>query len=221
MNEIIYKRKSVRRFKKHIFSQDEIEKIRSIISSAQPLCPESPGTVEIQSNKAAYCLVFCGKDLVNIGFIGQQISLGLAQIGIGSCWKMGKPAGEIKSGDPFAISMLFGIPDEPLFRSRSEFKRKKLSEISEGTDERLEAARLAPSGLNEQDWYFIADCGNIHCYRKKPNILLSPIKNKLGRIDMGIALCHIAQESTNFDFQNLIAHPNKKGYMYMGTVVDR
>lgn len=38
--------------------------------------------------------------------------------------------------------------DEPLFRSQNEFKRKSLSEISEGTDDRLEAARLAPSELN-------------------------------------------------------------------------
>ena len=55
--------------------------------------------------------------------------------------------------------MAFGKPAEPLYRELSEFKRKPLAEISEGSDERLEAARLAPSGMNVQNWYFIAKDG--------------------------------------------------------------
>ena len=68
---------------------------------------------------------------------------------------------------PCIITMAFGKPAQPLYRDVSEFKRKLLSDISEGTDDRLEAARLAPSGMNKQNWYFVADNGKIHCYRKK------------------------------------------------------
>lgn len=220
MNEIIYKRKSVRKFKNNKLRQSEIEKIQAIIHAAHPLYPDAPYSVEIVTSNGTipYFLAFCGENLENIGFIGQQISLSLSAIGIGSYWKMGKPKGEVKSNYPFVISMPFGMPDEPLFRNRDEFKRKRLSMISEGADKRLEAARLAPSGLNAQDWYFIADSGNIHCYRKKPNFLLSTMKNKLNCIDMGIALCHIAEESETFKYEKNASHPAKKGYLYMGTV---
>ncbi len=220
MNEIIYKRKSVRKFENSELSQAAVEKIQSIVNNAQPLYPDVFYSIEIVKSNGSipYFFAFCGENLENIGFVGQQISLVLADMGIGSYWKMGKPEGEIKSSYPFVISMPFGKPDEPLFRSQNEFKRKSLSEISEGTDDRLEAARLAPSGLNAQDWYFIAENGSIHCYRKKPNFLLSAMKNKLNCIDMGIALCHIAEESSNFKYEKITSHPDKKGYIYMGTV---
>jgi hypothetical protein len=38
---------------------------------------------------------------------------------------------------PYIISMAFGQPAEPLYRSLTEFNRKTLSEISAGNDERL------------------------------------------------------------------------------------
>jgi hypothetical protein len=114
--------------------------------------------------------------------------------------------------------MAFGKPAEPLHRSLSDFKRKPLSEISEGVDERLEAARLAPSGMNAQNWYFIAENGKIHCYRKKPNSPLGFMTSRLSYIDMGIALCHIAEESKEFRFAKEAGAPERKGCAYMGTV---
>lgn len=119
---------------------------------------------------------------------------------------------------PFVICMAFGKPIEPLYRELSEFKRKPLTEICEGADERLEAARLAPSGINAQGWYFVADNGKIHCYRKKPNPILGLMTNKLGCIDMGIAICQIAKESTDFHFTKEQSAPARNGFIYMGTV---
>jgi hypothetical protein len=114
--------------------------------------------------------------------------------------------------------MAFGKPAEPLYRELNEFKRKPLSEISEGADGRIEAARLAPSGLRAQNWYFIAENGKIHCYRRKTNPMLGFIYNKLNRIDMGIALCHIAEESDSFCFTKEQNAPVRKGCVYTGTV---
>jgi hypothetical protein len=111
--------------------------------------------------------------------------------------------------------MAFGRPDEPLHRSLSDYKRKPIDEISEGTDPRLEAARLAPSGLNRQLWYFIADNGLIHCFMKKP---FMGIMKKVARIDMGIAICHIMVDG---GVKNFVKDPEpleKKGYIYVGTV---
>jgi hypothetical protein len=114
--------------------------------------------------------------------------------------------------------MSFGKPAEPLYRELSAFKRKTLAEISEGSDKRLEAARLAPSAVNSQNWFFIADNGKIHCYRKKPNPLLRFMLTNMNRIDMGIALYHTALESENFYFAKEVGAPERKGYVYTGTV---
>jgi nitroreductase len=127
---------------------------------------------------------------------------------------MAKP--EEKAALPCIICMAFGKPAEPLYRSLSDFKRKSLSEMSEGNDERLEAARLAPSGMNAQNWYFIAEAGRIHCYRKAS--ALRSITARLGSIDMGIALCHIAEESETFIYNRADNPPQRKNLAYMGTV---
>jgi nitroreductase len=172
---------------------------------------------------APHYLVFGSEDKEganeNIGFIGQQLDLFLSEAGLGSCWVgMAKPEEKVDSALPFVICIAFGKSAEPLHRDISEFKRKSLTEISEGSDKRLEAARLAPSGMNTQGWYFVVDGGKIHCYRKKANPLLGFMMNKLGSIDMGIALCHIAAESDGFRFNKETDTPARKGYVYMGTV---
>ena len=42
--------------------------------------------------------------------------------------------------------------------------------------------------------------------------------DKLSRIDMGIALWHIASESESFSFVKEPVAPEHKGYVYVGTV---
>lgn len=66
--------------------------------------------------------------------------------------------------------MAFGYPSEELFRNVSDFRRRSLIEISEGADSRLEAARIAPSGMNSQNLFFCVN-GIIYVYRKKMNPL--------------------------------------------------
>ena len=147
------------------------------------------------------------------------MDLFFSENGLGSCWLgMAKPEEKEVSKLPFVICMSFGKPAEPLHRELSGFKRKTPTEIGEGDDPRLEAARLAPSAVNAQNWYFVAENGNIRCYRKKPNPLLGFVFNKLGCIDMGIALCHIASESDDFHFAKEADAPVRKGCVYMGTV---
>ena len=138
---------------------------------------------------------------------------------MGCCWLgAAKPQEKEASSLPFVICMSFGKPAEPLQRELSEFKRKALSQISDGMDKRLEAARLAPSGINAQGWFFIATGGKIHCYRKKPNPITGLVLGPMGEIDLGIAVCHIYIESGNFKYEKETNAPVKKGFIYMGTV---
>ena len=179
-----------------------------------------------QSIGITYYLLFYSEEkdgsLENIGFIGQQMDLFLSGSGLGSCWQgMAKPEGKDESALPFVICMAFGKSAEPLHREISDFKRKPLDEISEGDDERLEAARLAPSGMNAQNWHFVAESGKIHCYRKKPSALRGLMTNRLSHIDMGIALCHIAEESGDFSFVKEADAPVCKGCVYAGTLHTR
>ncbi|MCL2841236.1 MAG: nitroreductase [Defluviitaleaceae bacterium] len=230
MNEIIRKRKSVRKYDFTPLDTTILKNIQSQIENVKPLYPDIPYSIEIVNKtkgmfnvKAPHYLIFGSEEKEgaseNIGFIGQQLDLFLAASGIGTCWLgAAKPEEKEVSTLPHVICMSFGKPTEPLYRELSQFKRKPLSTISEGSDPRLEAARLAPSGVNAQNWYFIAENGKIHCYRKKPNPLLGFWLNKMSFIDLGIALCHIAEESENFQFQKEANAPKRKGCIYMGTV---
>ena len=243
VNEIIRKRKSIRKYERTPLDDATLANVRERIVNLVPLYPDIKYTIDIanktkgllaQGSGASSFLVFRSEEspdaYVNVGFIGQQMDLYFSANGLGSCWLgMAKP--NDKSGLPYVISMAFGKPAEPLHRqSVSDFKRKPLSEISEGADERLEAARLAPSGMNAQGWFFVAKDGIIRCYRKKSGLA----HGKLGCIDMGIALWHIAIESESegesegksegesqshsFCFVKEADPPERVGFIYSGTV---
>ena len=230
MNETIRKRKSIRKYDRIPLDESVLDKIRVQIEKLKPLYPEIRYCIEITDKtkgifnvKAPHYLIFGSEKkegaLENIGFIGQQLDLFLSESGIGTCWLgASKPGEKESSALPFVICMSFGNPAERLQRNLSEFERKPLSEISEGSDKRLEAARLAPSAVNAQNWFFAADNGKIHCYRKKANPLLGFMYNKLNTIDMGIALCHIAEESDKFSFSKIAGVSERKGHVYTGTV---
>jgi len=232
MSEMIRKRKSVRKYDPTPLDAATLEKVRTQIESLKPLFADIRYSIEIVSKtkgmfniKAPHYLVFGSEEKdgapENIGFVGQQLDLFFSANGIGTCWLgAATPTEKVTSALPHVICMAFGKPAEPLHRELSEFKRKPLSAISEGSDKRLEAARLAPSAINAQKWYFIAAEGaKIHCYRKKANPLLGFIYNKMHCVDMGIALCHIAEESENFSFVKEANAPERKGCVYTGTVV--
>jgi nitroreductase len=230
MNEIIRKRKSIRKYDPAALDDATLARVQEQIEKAKPLYPDIRFSVEITNRtkglsnvKAPHYLVFGSEEqngaYENIGFIGQQLDLFFSASGIGSCWLgAAKPQEKEESALPHVISMAFGKPNEPLHRTLADFKRKQLAEISAGIDERLEAARLAPSAVNAQNWYFIAENGSIHCYRKKSSSLLGFIYNKLHCIDMGIALYHIAAESDDFIFAKEIGVSERKGHVYVGTV---
>ncbi len=228
MNEIIRKRKSIRKYDKTPLDEATLTRVREKLGNLTPLFPDIQYSVTIadktkgllaQGSGASSFLVFRSEDkdgaYENIGFIGQQMDLWFSENGLGSCWLgMAKPN---ECGDlPYVISMAFGKPAEALHRNLADFKRKSLPDISDGNDARLEAARLAPSGMNAQGWYFSAVDGKIHCYRKKPGVIAS---EKLSRIDMGIALWHIASETERFCFNREANAPERKGFVYAGTVV--
>ena len=160
----------------------------------------------------------------NAGFMFQQLDLYLQSIGMGVCWLgMGKMNNkDIKGSEQdnlkFVILLAFGYPhDDPPRSSTSEFRRKALSEICDIPNPKLEPARLAPSSVNSQPWYFTHENNVIQAYRSIGGGI-NTMLGDMNRIDMGIALAHmyVANPDTFCFFKSQNAK-NIKGYKYTGS----
>ena len=84
-----------------------------------------------------------------------------------------------------------------------------MEKISDQVDPRLEPARLAPSAVNGQPWYFTHEGDTIHVH----------CKNKASYLDVGIAQAHlyVANEETFQFFQVEGVNP-VPGYTYVGSL---
>ena len=129
---------------------------------------------------------------MNVGYLLSLLDLSLQGTGLGTCWLgLAKPRDAKKRrGLPFMIMMAIGYPDNvPRREGAKDFNRRTLAEIADRADERLEPARLAPSAMNGQPWYFThtPEGYHLYCALKKSATLRG-----LAHIDVGIALGHLA-----------------------------
>lgn len=231
--ENIFKRKSTRKYDMTPIDEATHAKIIEFAENLKPLFPEIKTAYEVTNDaksllpiKAPHYFMISSEEtgdyLQNIGFMWQQMDLYLSSLGLGSCWLgMAKPTNDIKTKYKFVIALSFGKPEGSPYREIGEFKRKDISEISSGNDNRLEAARLAPSATNSQNWFFDAGKDGIDVYQKKVNPIKMAMYGKMNKVDIGIALCHLyigsQQNGQEFIFDKL-DNKDKKGHMYFGTV---
>ena len=221
----IYVRKSCRNY---LDDEIDLDSIKEFISNAEVLTPDMNFTYEILEReevnlktrwKAPYYLALYSDKKenygVNLGFVFQQVSLYMQSIGIGSCWV---GMGTIKEKNPeFVILIAFGKSND-LTREISKFKRKSLSDISDLPDKKLEPARLAPSAINTQPWYFKHTDEGYDVFKAKHNFVKRKILGKWNDIDVGIALAHMYvsnPDTFNFEFKN---KEDIKGYAYIGSL---
>ena len=218
----IFKRKSVKRYDPTPLDDDILEEISNQLSNLKPLYDDIKTEVKIlpledvqvkkKKKEAPHYLVMFSESkegyFANLGFMMQQMDLFMSKNNIGSCWQGSPKPNEnvLKNSDmEFVIVMAFGNPrdSEPVHRDISEFERKPLNEIStvQGSDELLEAARLAPSSGNVQPWFFTGDKNLINVYTSKlyPKKDYPPhIINKYNAISTGIALYHLKVAAEHF-----------------------
>jgi nitroreductase len=241
--DTIFKRKSIRNYDSTPIDSNRLEEISKKLQSLKPLIEGiktefkviSPSQVtrKLRNNAPHFIAAFSeakGAYKVNIGYMLQQIDLYFSANGLGSCWLgIPQPTKEVteSSNLEFIILMSFGNPNEPLYRtSASEFKRQSLSDITniEGANELLEAARLSPSAVNLQNWYFTGDKNTIHAYSAKPNFLRSIVGGSYYPVNMGIALYHLRLAAehhgwkTNFVFDSLRDKNPPKNLNYVATL---
>ena len=111
----------------------------------------------------------------------------------------------------FVIMLAFGHPKgDQLRQDLKDFKRKLMEQITDKADSRLEPARLAPSAVNSQPWFFTHEDETIHVYCSK----------KGSRLDAGIALAHlyVSNEDT-FRFFKADHITDLAGYSYIGSAM--
>ena len=226
LKEMICRRASCRRFTGKPMDGEMLEKILSF--EPKPLYPEIKVRMDIVGRDQVKCLcpwttpqliaIYSEeKDgyLENVGFLFQQMDLYLQTLGLGVCWlglgRMNPKNAAPVEGMKFVILLAFGHPKgEALRRDLKAFKRKTLAQIADLPDPKLEPARLAPSAVNSQPWYFTHREDAVHAYCSKKG---SPL-------DVGIALAHlyVANEET-FRFFKTENVPQLPGYSYVGSIV--
>ncbi len=225
LNEMIYKRKSCRSFTNVPVDEAMIETIKAF--SMKPLYPEIKVHWDIVPRNQVKCICpWTTPQLItiyseeidgwleNIGFLFQQMDLYLQTLGLGVCWlgmgRMNPKTTTVVEGMKFVIMLAFGHPKgDQLRQTTRDFKRKTLEQIADQADPRLESARLAPSAVNSQPWYFTHEGDNVHVYCNR----------KGSRLDTGIALAHlyVANRET-FRFFKTEDVPAVPGYSYIGSV---
>jgi hypothetical protein len=235
--DTIYKRKSIRKYDLTPLGDNSLSVISKQIENLIPLYPDieteinivSPADVNglIQVKAPHYIIAFSEVKegyLTNTGFLLQQLDLFFSTNEVGCCWQgWPKPSKELRNNQnlEFVIVLAFGLPKEKIHRaSIQEFKRKPLDKIRnvQGLDDILEPARLAPSP--SQPWFFTGDDQYIHVCCSKTSGIKAMLFDRLNRIEIGIALCHIwiaAQHfNKNIEFLGFKGNINvPKGYFYV------
>ena len=225
LNEMIYRRKSCRSFTNVPVDAEMLQTIK--VFPMQPLYPEIKVCWDIVSRNQVKCIcpwttpqliaIYSEKAagwLENVGFLFQQMDLYLQSLGLGVCWlgmgRMNPKTTAVVDGMQFVIMLAFGHPKGDQQRhDLNGFKRKALSQISDRVDPRLEPARLAPSAVNSQPWYFTHgdDALHVFCSRKG------------NPLDVGIALAHLyVANREDFRFCKVDKSPVVPGYDYVGTI---
>ena len=223
LNEMIYHRKSCRSFSNVPVEGVTIERIKGF--PMKPLYPDIKVHWDIVPRNQVKCIcpwttpqlitIYSEEAdgyLENIGFLFQQMDLYLQTLGLGVCWlglgRMNPKTTQVE-GMKFVIMLAFGHPKgDQLRHDLKGFKRKPMEQITDKKDPRLEPARLAPSAVNSQPWYFNHEGNAIHVHCSK----------KGSRLDIGIVLAHlyVANEAT-FRFFQAEKVAEVSGYRYIGS----
>lgn len=230
LREMIFKRRSCRSYTGLPVDTETVKKIRSF--SMTPLYPDIRVHMEIVRRDQVKCIcpwttpqliaIYSEEKegyLENIGFMFQQMDLYLQSLGLGACWlgmgRMHAKTAPQVDGMKFAILLAFGNPKGDLYRKETiEFKRKRMEQIADRADPALEPARLAPSSVNSQPWYFVHEGDTLHVYCVKKGLT-----GYMNRMDIGIALAHLyVSHAESFCFFQSESASSIPGYGYIGSV---
>lgn len=196
--ETIFIRRQVRNYRNSQVPEESLERILACVSETEQLTGQHADfkllpAKEVAADQGAshYLLAYCDSSpaaFANVGFILQNIDLYVQNTGLGSGYFMNiKPK---KDSARFCIALAIGKTDTPARISETEFKRKSLNHTSTEDNAVSRAVRLAPSSLNSQPWKLNFEPGKVILTDAGTGISRLILKNKLNKIDIGIAARH-------------------------------
>ena len=233
MTDALYKRQSTRAFDMNGLTADELRQITDFAQTVEPLIPGAKvkadivGPDEIKAimkwRAPHYFAIYSdGSDegIMNAAYIYEQTVIYMTSLGIGTCWatSVSPKDKDEADGSKWSAVIAFGRPAEGNgWRSPSDVNRKALSDICDQRDERLDAARIAPSSMNNQPWYFRHAGDEIEVYCKKQGLLKKWMVSQ-NRVDMGIALGNLKIANPTMTFTPVADKTEKDGYTLMGKI---
>lgn len=233
MNEALYQRQSTRAYDMAGLTAEELKQITDYANSVEPLIPGKmvkanivgPDDIKAIMKWRAphyFAIYSDGTDegIMNAAYIYEQTVIYMTSLGIGTCWatSVSPKYKDEADGSKWSAVIAFGRPAEGNgWRNPADVKRKALSEISDQADERLEAARIAPSSMNNQPWFFRHSGDEIELYCKKQGLLKRWLVEQ-NRIDLGIALGNLKIANPTMTFIPVADKAVKDGYTLMGTI---
>ena len=208
---MIFKRKSFHIFR-DIGSIDshELQSIEEAYKTFTPLVSDIKTAIKIVpadettcKRGQEYCILLYSEKkenyLQNIGYIGEQLDLYLASLGIGALWfGIGKPDEPTYNGLDFVIMIAIAkVADDKFRKDMFKSKRKPIDEIWNGEHHREigKIVRFTPSACNTQPWKVTAEEKSLTVYRYKKSgkrgIMPADKVAHYNRIDIGIFLCFL------------------------------
>lgn len=214
--EAVYERMSIRKFRMEAINETVLEGITIFLKQMEPLFPEMKYRLEVVENlskknpmsglfriEAPYYLLIYAENKensdLNAGYIMEQISLYLVTKGIGSCFQgmAKKKEDHVEEGMHYVMAMAFGRPKGALLRQGYQAKRMPMEDLcvykerpTTWVKEILEAARLAPSSVNNQPWRFVVYENRVHVFSKL-SVGKKALLSRMTEFDMGIMLANV------------------------------
>ncbi|MBR7116536.1 MAG: nitroreductase [Clostridia bacterium] len=233
LKEAVFYRLSHRKYERGGLSAEELSSISEAFGEVKPLYSDIRTELKLVTKRDISSLMpWLPEDAVaifseekdgyleNVGFMLEQVDLLLQSLGIGACWvglARVKNNSLIPAGMSYVILLSIGRTKESMREGASGFKRKALSDISDSADPRLEPARLAPSSVNSQPWYFALCEGGYHVYKR--NLVRTKGLARMNTIDVGIALaCLYVCHPESFSAVKYEGAPELDGMTYITTV---
>lgn len=213
--QMIFKRRSIRKFKKEQVPKQLLKDILYFGDCVSRLHTDIQIKMEINENldghlpvkglwkvEAPYYLVFYSEEkegyLKNAGYVLEPVLLYMTGKGLGTCYlgntKISEPG---PAGMKQIIAVAFGYPKTLLYRDPATAKRLPLKELcvfkedaGDSMKNILKAVRLAPSAMNTQPWRFIVYHDKIYIFSCREFLPSHPLMT-LREMSIGIMLSHL------------------------------
>ncbi|MDR0886089.1 MAG: hypothetical protein LBN22_07005 [Clostridiales Family XIII bacterium] len=219
--ETIFQRRSVRAYDSAPLDGELIQDIEQYLNSIVQMSAQSAtfkitSGDEVKGTAAPHCILACCKSVdaeyANVGYVLQKMDLYLQSMGLGSLWLgMAKPKEKL---DDFCILLAFGNTTAPKRTSESDFKRLKLSEISDTDNAVSRAVHIAPSAMNSQPWKLKFADGKVTLLLKPRGASQLILKTKLNKIDLGIGARHAVTALRNDGHEVISVIPKTDGKQF-------